>query len=258
MMSSKSTAGVLAWRGPSELTGDEIAVVLTGIASPSQNSKTGPMVQAYIIPATVHAGRAVGTDAERAVCGDCPLRGSGFGRADRMCYVAWGVWVVGTHMERGAFRESDTHEAGEMLKGKQLRIGAYGDPAAVPISVWDALLRHTAGWTGYTHQWRDCDPEFKKLLMASCETEQDMLQANAAGWRTFRIRWKGGKTIGREIVCPAESHNLTCDKCRLCRGTATGAKNIVITAHGSGAAKYSERYRQVHLPLMDTRQPHRG
>lgn len=241
----ESQAGVICWRGPSLLTGDQIAIVLTGIKNPSRNSKTGPMVQAYIVPSTVHAGRAVGTPAERAVCGDCPLRGD---KKTRLCYVTWGVWVVGRHMEAGSFEDVTTEAAAEMLNGKLLRVGAYGDPAAVPTSVWRTLLAKARSWTGYTHQWQTCDPELKQLLMASCEDEAGTLEARGMGWRTFRIRWVGAGTLGREIVCPEESNGITCDKCRLCRGTATGAKHITITIHGTGVTKYAMRYRQ--LPLF--------
>jgi hypothetical protein len=247
-MTDGSQAGVECWRGPSLLTGDQIAVVLTGIYTPSRNAKTGPMVQAYIVPTTVHAGRAVGTPAERAVCGDCPLRGS---KKTRLCYVTWGVWVVGRHMEAGNFRPVELSAAADMLEGRLLRLGAYGDPAAVPTDVWTTLLAKASNWTGYTHQWQTCDPALKRLIMASCETEDGAREANAAGWRTFRIRWPGAAVRAREIVCPEESRGITCDRCRLCRGTATGAKNIVITAHGSAAGKFAERYRQIRLPLFE-------
>jgi hypothetical protein len=238
--------GYIAWRGPSLLTGDEIAVV---IAAPeeSRNAKTGPMAQVYIVPAKVHAGRAVGTSAERAVCGDCPLRGSGFGRADRICYVAWGVWVVGRHMAQGHYSEVPLAIASKDLAGKMVRIGAYGDPAAVPYDVWMELLKHQdTRWTGYTHQWRTCDQRLKHLCMASCEELQQSYEAHAMGWRTFRVRWSGGAVDLRERVCPSESRGLQCCDCMRCSG-GLGFPNIVITAHGPGKGAFVWKYRQLKL-----------
>ena len=35
-----------------------------------------------------------------------------------------------------------------------VRIGSYGDPAAVPTRVWAELLRYVTHWTGYSHFWK--------------------------------------------------------------------------------------------------------
>jgi hypothetical protein len=97
-----------------------------------------------------------------------------------------------------------------------------------------------AGWTGYTHQWRTCDPRWKGYLMASVETVADQAIARAAGWRTFRVGTD--PQSAREVVCPASAeagYKTTCSHCRLCSGTTgrgaeSGARDIVIAPHGGG------------------------
>jgi hypothetical protein len=48
-----------------------------------------------------------------------------------------------------------------------LRIGSYGDPAAVPTWVWKDLASDVKVMTGYTHQWKRFDQALKLLMMAS-------------------------------------------------------------------------------------------
>jgi hypothetical protein len=43
---------VIFYRGPSQLTGDPIVAVLTGLVTRSSNAKTGPMLQTWILRAT--------------------------------------------------------------------------------------------------------------------------------------------------------------------------------------------------------------
>jgi len=66
--------GLELWRGASRLDGAPIVAIATGLAAPSSNPKTGPMVQTWILRADVapHEAQRDGRDA--SVCGDCPLR----------------------------------------------------------------------------------------------------------------------------------------------------------------------------------------
>ena len=71
----------------------------------------------------------------------------------RSCYVTvfqapLAVWKA---YHRGIYDEAKDGE----LAGLIVRLGAYGDPAAVPFHVWDRALINSAGHNGYTHQWRD-------------------------------------------------------------------------------------------------------
>lgn len=235
-------SSVIAWRGPSLFTGEPIQVVLTGIETPSSNEKTGPMVQASIIRADGHAGHDVGTERERAVCGTCPLRGP---KKTRICYVAWGVWLVGQHSHR--YPAVHEIEAAVMLAGKSLRLGSYGDPAAVPTEVWLTLLSRVRSWTGYTHAWRTCDPRLRHLVMASVEDREGYLEANRRGWRTFRVKHASMDTYPSEIYCP--SNKVQCIACRLCSGKSTLAKNVAIDVHGKAGEAHFLRIVQTRLAV---------
>jgi hypothetical protein len=230
-------SSVIAWEGASLFTGERIQVVLTGLRTPSINEKTGPMAQASIVVAGENPSLLLGTERERAVCGDCPLRGRGHRRP---CYVAWHAWLLGQHLPK--FPRVRLAEAAAALEGKSVRVGAYGDPAAVPAYVWRRLLAHAGAWTGYTHAWRSCDPELRFYFMASAETAIAATRAQLAGWRTFRVRPPGGELLDGEVLCPNESRGVTCDDCRLCAGRARPAKSIAITVHGAGAAEFLRRF----------------
>lgn len=106
----------------------------------------------------------------------------------------------------------------------------------MPFAVWLALLRHAAGWTGYTHQWRTCEQAYRAILMASVDSTAEQQLARSMGWRTFRVRSSNGDLVDHEITCPASieaGHVATCESCGLCRGLARSAKSIAITVHGS-------------------------
>ena len=123
--------------------------------------------------------------------------------------------------------------------GKRVRLGAYGDPAAVPLWVWDIALQDTAARTGYTHQWRDCHPSFASYVMASCDTAADYVAAKAKGYRTFRVRTAGEALNAREIACPASKEmgvKTNCAACVACGGHSAKAKvDIAIIAHGAAS-----------------------
>lgn len=223
---------VTAWEGPSSLTGDRIRLVITGLVKPSSNPKTGAVAQAYILVSNRHPLDILGTKKERAICGDCPLSHNNSGA----CYVH-GRMLTNFRKE---FPAVPLGTVAEYLNGKGLRLGAYGDPTAVPFEVWQQLLTGARFHTGYTHLWRSADDRFKKILMASVESEADATIAQALGWRTFRVRpLSKPAPMKNEIVCPSESSGLTCIECKLCSGAHRGAKNIVITAHGNGAKKFA-------------------
>ena len=248
------------YRGPSELTGDPIMAVLTGLRVRSHNPKTGPMLQTWILRSDMTPMAAVASGADDAICGTCPLRGSleartihmkhtkqgpsmKFGRA---CYVPY--WQAPNNVFRGAndALQLEPAELAPLVRGRFVRVGSYGDPAAVPFAVWDRALAAIAGWTGYTHAWRVCDQRLRDLIMASVESEAGALEAQQLGWRTFRARQGSIENphyglAENEVICPASNeadHRLTCQQCGLCRGRAsTSTKSIATLAHGRNAAQ---------------------
>ena len=118
----------------------------------------------------------------------------------------------------------------------------YGDPAAVPLSVWEAVCRLASGWTGYTHRWADCDQGLARYCMASVDTTRQQEEAAGAGWRTFRVRLPDEPVLQGEKVCPASKEGRRrkkCDGCLACNGAREGdtRDSIAIVFHGSSIAR---------------------
>ena len=142
----KKPTGYVIYRGPSLLDGTPIvAIALLG----SSNRKTGNMVQTYILRDDMRPTLAVQTGADSAICGNCKHRPF-LGGA---CYVvvAQGPTVVFKTMQAGKYPDATPADVGTMVAGRMVRLGTYGDPAAVPANVWQALTAQAVGRTGYTH-----------------------------------------------------------------------------------------------------------
>ena len=227
----------MLWEGPSRLDAAPLAVILTLGAS---NRKTGDMDQTWILRSDVHPLEAVRYGKDRSICGDCRHRT----RGQRSCYVTvqHGPANVWNAYRRGKYPKVTTTEAHARMRGRALRIGAYGDPVMVPAFVWTNLLDVVSGWTGYKHQWANpamTPTLYQSFLMASVETHAEHAAAQAAGWRTFRTRHALDGLLPGEIVCPASleaGHKTTCLSCRICRGASGSGttKSVAIYAHGPG------------------------
>ena len=215
------------YEGPSRLDGQPIAVIATGLNGTSKNPKTGPMTHLWVLRSDMPPVDALFAGDDVSVCGDCPLRRT-------VCYVS----VI--HAPRAVYK---AYAAGryphmrpaDLPTTRPIRMGAYGDPGAVPMAVWNALPV-AAGRTGYTHQWTR-RPALRRLVMASVDTVEQAHTAQAAGWRTFRVKSPDEPLMAGEIACPASAesgHKTTCDQCLLCDGS-TGRDehraNIAINTH---------------------------
>jgi hypothetical protein len=233
-------SGYIVYRGPSELDGAPI--VMIAITKKSTNSKTGNMVQTYILREDIHPVAAVKNGADESICGDCRHRGNGIDGTGRTCYVNLGHGPSSVYraFQRGRY-PVDATAAADACAGRIVRLGTYGDPAAVPVDVWLDLLAQSAGRTGYTHQWRTA-PQLRNLVMASADTAMGADVARAMGWRTFRVRTAAQPMLARESVCPASAEagkKLQCADCRACDG-ATGRKgSIAIIVHGALAKRFA-------------------
>ncbi len=238
----------ILWRGPSELDGAPIAIIATGLAG-ARNRKTGPgLIQTYIIRSDLPPIEASRSGADASICGDCQHRGQADGtRAiGRSCYVnlSWGPTTVYRTMVAGRYDHLDVESAADLFRGRRVRLGTYGDPAAAPISFWDALLVNSGRITGYTHQWRRF-PEFSSYCMASADSAADRAAARMLGFRTFRVLTDHDTLDRHEVACPASAesgHKTTCDACLACGGNSSRARaDIAIRAHGVGADHYFRR-----------------
>lgn len=229
----------IVWRGLSRFDhATPIVVLLTGLRQASRNRKTGPAVQAYVLVEGVLPVDAAWSGVDAAICGDCPRRQTESEAIS--CYVSMyrGMSRLGHKLVRGGYPELRIDEISRFLAGRLLRVGAYGDPAAVPVEVWMSLIGRAQGWTAYTHQWRRA-PELKPIAMASVDSIAEARLAKALGWRTFRVRAPDNDPVVQgEIVCPASieaGKRTTCNECRLCAGLASFGRDIAIIDHSTKA-----------------------
>jgi hypothetical protein len=253
----RQPTGYILYRGPSMLDGSPIVVVATGTGRRSKNAKTGDMVQTYILADGVDPVTASRTGQDAAVCGDCKHRPANMGT----CYVTLihGPSAVYRALQRNSYPRvsrltlddvGGVPSIAQLGKGRMVRLGTYGDPAAVPVEIWEALVSRAEGRTGYTHQWQnpaipaDAWRRLVSLVMASVDTDTEAVQARDAGLRYFRVRPDDAAPLGpREFVCPASEEagkRKTCATCAACDGSrdVDGRASPVIVVHGSKARKF--------------------
>jgi hypothetical protein len=241
MKTPKKPSGYILYRGKSELNGKPIVVIAI---TNSTNSKTGNMVQTYIM---ADNGRSPVVSArileDAAVCGDCKHR-SGLGGS---CYVnlGQGPRSVMSGVMRGIYPFNPMQAAIECT-GRKVRLGTYGDPAAVPFHIWEDLLTNAAGNTGYTHQWRKFKSakslKLMSLVMASADSEADRIEAITRRFRTFRVRSSDEPIMAGEFQCPASKEagkKKTCGDCMACDGGISRKGSPTIVVHGSLASRFT-------------------
>ena len=222
----------IIYNGPSLLDGKPIVVIAT---YSNRNSKTGRVVQTYIIRADINPLEASKTGEDYSICGDCVMRGTPTSDPERKqavgrrCYVnlGQGVLIVYKSFLRGLYKAGSGRDMG---RGRFVRVGTYGDPGAVPSHVWDELLSEATTWTAYSHQsgWR---PD---IAMQSADNYAQAWAHWRAGRRTFRvIADLGQMDTAHEALCPASKEagrRVQCTACKLCKG-GTAAKSIAIVEH---------------------------
>jgi hypothetical protein len=225
------------YEGPSRFDGKTIQVLVSGYERASQNRKTGPMIQSYVVLRDVNPAEAARSGEDMSVCHDCGLRPI----AERLrkvtddahgevCYLTL-VHDVQAVWKAHQGRAVEPIESLQLSRPTPLRIASYGEATAVQDPhFWTNLIAHCgAGHTGYTQQWRrpDCQP-FKHILMASVHSPEQQAAATAADWRTYRTIRHGEPLVPREIQCPAPL--VQCFTCKLCDGSGR-AKHIAEPWH---------------------------
>lgn len=240
---------MLIWEGRSKHTQQGargvIQACLTGYApgALSQNRKTGPMVQLWILPRDVAPSDSVKTGADASGCALCSRRPS-LAAASGLapCYE---VLVHGPNSvwksHRGHVADLQrARDAQPIMRAFGLRFGAWGDPAMLPDSVNRFLLDLSGGrHTGYTHDWKYKRSQWLRAhLMASVDTREEMNHAHALGWRTFRPRPVGDTVGATERQCPAAKgiEAMQCWQCLACDGaradkTGHDRRNISTEEH---------------------------
>lgn len=245
----KKLNGAVLYRGPSAIDGAPIVVLATGLARDSQNAKTGAMVQTWILREDIAPVAALRNGADASICGDCehrPILAHASGAAP--CYVNVGraptaVWNA---YHAGAYPLADAADFAQIFSGRVVRFGAYGDPFAAPVELWESIAATCAGFTGYSHQWQNPGFDHARwapLVMASADDIDGAALANLHGMRAFRVS-TGLDVQPGEVLCPASAEagaRTTCAKCKLCAGTSKLARDIVIPDHAAGAAARARR-----------------
>lgn len=220
---------IVLWIGPSELDGAPIMLIAHRVNAPSENGKTGDMLQVSIMRADQDPISAWKAGADGAVCPEaCGHRSIPRG-GEGDCYVnkarlsaAW----------RAARREIEAGRVGWIpgtFAGARIRAGMEGDPAAVPLAVWHALLSEARGHTGYTAAWRTLPAGWSALFMASVSTPADYLRARSKGWRVFAASESPADDTAFLAAgashCEAdrEDRPIPCVACVACNGAARNA-----------------------------------
>jgi hypothetical protein len=120
------------------LDGKPIVVIAT---YSKRNAKTGAVVQTYILVDGINPLEASKTGADFSICGNCAMRGevttdpNRKQAKNRRCYVnlGQGVLIVYKSFLRGVYAMADNIAARKSIgRGRFVRVGTYGDPAAVP------------------------------------------------------------------------------------------------------------------------------
>jgi hypothetical protein len=220
-----------------------IVAILTNYDKASENGKTGLMAQLHFLVADQAPTEAIKDGSDVAICGDCPLRGDNTGK-ERACYVVllfensvWRAWHNGRYLEL---------PEDFMPKIKGLRVGTYGDGASIDPMVLRNTIALFENWTMYSHQWRN-RPDLRDIAMASVETAAQALEAQSAGFRTFRVINHGDELLPSEILCPFETGKVkSCAECGLCNGASAWkvdgtpkVKSIANPVHGNGAKHFA-------------------
>jgi hypothetical protein len=288
-LESGKIRGVILWQGASAIDGSPIVLVANKFDDKSKNAKTGAMVQTWILPDPRSAGIEVTGSrpgkigawlkdtGARAICGDCPhawqkndagefVKGTCYVREDKAPAATLGGIYRGTYPIAGI--DFPREWLWRLGKGRNIRAGSYGDPAACPADIWRDFLAMASGRTGYTHMWKSAHAQARRnawrmrdLLMASCDSESEYRAAIDAGFRAFYVMpqadfaasagsvYSVGSHLDGAMMCPAsdefeEIHGrkTSCEKCGACSGAGGKGErmpSVFIPAHGITGKRFT-------------------
>jgi hypothetical protein len=206
--------------------GADIFAALTGLTTDSKNKKTGNMLGVSILPIAEKPSDSIKHKNDSAQCGGCSAAANTPG--GWWCYVnpvsLNSVWTATVRQKVSKLADKFLQ-----LNRTPVRLGTYGDPAKLPLKLLKKLVRGRK-WTGYTHAWEDCSPEYSAYLMASIDHSNSKADAIKKGYRTYRILSEVDTLDEDEIMCPHPA--VQCADCRLCSGNGIKAKNIAVRISG--------------------------
>lgn len=230
------SGGFVVYEGPSKLDPSQNIVGI--LTMKTTNKKTGDMAQLWILHKDIKPTEASKEGKDSAVCGNCPLRHFNGGA----CYVVLfqAPASIFQAYKKGSYSSIDPREYKNLLEGRKIRFGAYGDPAALPMEILTSLKAVASNNTSYTHQWKT-SPKLKGLSMASVDNIDEARQAVENGWRYFRVANEDSEILANEVICPNVTHGTSCADCGLCngkQGDKDKRKSIVIPVHGNKKSKF--------------------
>lgn len=230
--------GIELYRGPSLIDGAPIVMIATGFDKSSDNTKTGDMIQTWILPQAEKPNDAVKSGQDSSVCGDCPHRPlTAKAEGNLSCYVktfqgpraVWQAWEAGKYRALSSLPPRMRRQLVLRAMAFGIRMGSWGNPSAVPQDAWEQLpLRESEVRTGYDHLWRQDHAQWMKgLVMASVSSWEEADEAEALGWKAYLF----GADVPRKppkgwTLCPEAVSDITCSKCGLCNGK----RNIYVPA----------------------------
>jgi hypothetical protein len=236
---SKPVSSVQAfWSGKPVSVGEYDSELVSGrrvvlIAKLKGNRKTGRMIQIAFLDVDVEQDH---------INGDVP---NGQGCSRSQCDAFDGCYVKGFPLHIFHIAKAlRAYKSGTLPKltasqflmlirqsTSPVRLGEFGDPTSVKFEVVEKITKASKknGHTGYSHQWRTCDQQFKDVCMASVQSESDYQLAKSMGWKVFAIGLDPVK--GERITCLNETKDISCESCRLCKGS-NAKSSVVITPHG--------------------------
>ena len=146
---------------------------------------------------------------------------------------------------RGGYPHATPSEMADIVARRPVRLGAYGDPAALPFEVWEAMLSKQGkrSIVGYTHQLAHAnfDPRILAYCMVSADSPAEASHARDIGARAYLVRPHGSTLPKGFSQCPAAEEagkRTTCASCLLCGGNSVSGKSISILAHGQQGARF--------------------
>ena len=202
--------GFIMYQGQSMLDGAPIVVIATMSTS---NVKTGQMVQTWILRADINPVEASKIGQDSSICGNCVHRHYNKGA----CYVNIGQAPNSVYKgyQRGIYPVFSVDDHAHYFSHRKIRLGAYGDPAAVPFGVMQSIAALGIGHTGYTHQadHKGFDGRYFELCKVSADTPRQAAKYQKLGAKTFRVALAGDALASGELECLSDSKGLQCIDC---------------------------------------------
>ncbi len=239
---------IVLWAGPSELDGTPIMLTASRVKDPSENRKTGDMLQVSIMRQDMPPIDAWRIGADAAVCPEaCGHRSKARGGRGT-CYVNKARLTSAWASAARAVRAGRVGVPAFLFARARVRLGMEGDPAAVPLEVIAPVLEAAGAWTGYTAAWRTLPPEWSRYLMASCDTPADAAEALRRGWRPFASSTSPAEDHAYEAagltLCDAERPTpRACVACHRCNGKAHNGTRpgAYLPIHGAIGSTYRKK-----------------